>query len=145
MFSFWESIAAQFQTFILHGEQTLLEKDSPSSRTTKSSFFRRSINFGNVPFFLVGATNIFSELIQPLLKLLNFVLKQKPHILQLSEVLRSFGFLPLSGAGTGFVSILPLPLIFDLPENKTLYGKTSLKTALELLDTPFTTRSEAKA
>ena len=36
MFSFWESIAAQFQTFVLHGEQTLLEKDSPSSRTTKS-------------------------------------------------------------------------------------------------------------
>ena len=36
MFSFWERIAAQFQTFVLHGEQTLLEKDSPSSRTTKS-------------------------------------------------------------------------------------------------------------
>ena len=41
--------------------------------------------------FLVGATNIFSELIHPLLKLLNCVLKQQPHILQLSEVI-----------GTGF-------------------------------------------
>ena len=61
-------------------------------------------------FFLVGATNIISGLIQPLLKLLNFVLKQKPHILQSSEVLGSFGFLPLSQAGIGFVSgILPLP------------------------------------
>ena len=51
MFSFWESIAAQFQTFVLHGEQTLLKKDSPSSRTTKSQFFRRSTDFGNVSFF----------------------------------------------------------------------------------------------
>ena len=70
-------------------------------------------------FFLLGATNIISGLIQPLLKLLNFVLKQKPHILQSSEVLGSFGFLPLSQAGIGFVSgILPLP------ENTTLHGVT---------------------
>ena len=77
VFSFsliWESIAAQFLTFVSHGEQTLVEKDSPSSRTTKSSFFSRSANFGNVSPFLVGATNTFSELIHPLIKLPNCVL-----------------------------------------------------------------------
>ena len=69
VFSFsliWESIAAQFLTFVSHGEQTLVEKDSPSSRTTKSSFFSRSTHFGIVSPFLVGATNTFSELIHPL-------------------------------------------------------------------------------
>ena len=71
----WESIAAQFLTFVPHGEQTLVEKDSPSSRTTKSSFFSRSAHFGNVSPFLVGATNTFSELIHPLIKLSNCVLK----------------------------------------------------------------------
>ena len=72
-----ESIAVQFLT----GEQTLVEKDSPSSRTTKSSFFSRSIHFGNVSPFLVGATNTFSELIHPFVKLPNCVLRQQPHIL----------------------------------------------------------------
>ena len=92
------------------GEQTLVKEDSPSSRTTKSSFFRRSANFGNVSPFLVGATNTFSELIHLLIKLSNCVLK----FYNLSEELRSFGLLPLRGAGTGFVSVLlPLPLIFD--------------------------------
>ena len=101
-----ESIAVQFLT----GEQTLVEKDSPSSRTTKSSFFSRSANFGNVSPFLVGATNTFSELIHPLIKLPNCVLK----FYNLSEALGSFGLLPLRGAGTGFVGVLlPLPLIFD--------------------------------
>ena len=33
----------------------------------------------------------------------------------LSEALGTFGFLPLRGAGTGFVVVLPLPLIFDPP------------------------------
>ena len=33
----------------------------------------------------------------------------------LSEALGSFGFLPLRGAGTGFVVVPPLPLIFDPP------------------------------
>ena len=90
--------------------QTLVEKDSPSSRTTKSSFFSRSANFGNVSPFLVGATNTFSELIHPLIKLPNCVLK----FYNLSEALGSFGLLPLRGAGTGFVGVLlPLPLIFD--------------------------------
>ena len=107
----WESIAAQFLTFVPHGEQTLVEKDSPSSRTTKSSFFSRSAHFGNVSPFLVGATNTFSELIHPLIKLPNCVLK----FYNLSEALGSFGLLPLRGAGTGFVGVLPFPLIFDPP------------------------------
>ena len=72
------------------GEQTLVEKDSLSSRTTKSSFFSRSAHFGNVSPFLVGATNTFSELIHPLIKLPNCVLK----FYNLSEALGSFGLLP---------------------------------------------------
>ena len=47
-------------------------------------------------------------------------------------------------AGTGFVSVLPLPLIFDLPENTTFHGETTLETSLELLDVAFNTRFEAK-
>ena len=38
VFSFCKSIAVQFQTFVPHGKQTLLEKDSPSLRTTKVRF-----------------------------------------------------------------------------------------------------------
>ena len=87
MFSFsliWESIAAQFLTFV------------PVVRFSVS---------------LVGAANTFSELIHPLIKLPNCVLK----FYNLSEALGSFGLLPLRGAGTGFVGVLPLPLIFDPP------------------------------
>ena len=62
----------QFLTFVPHGEQTLVEKDYPSSRTTKSSFFSRSANFGNLSPFLVGAKNTFSELIHSLIKLQGF-------------------------------------------------------------------------
>ena len=87
-----------------------MEKDSPSSRTTKSSFFSRSAHFGNVSPFLVGATNTFSELIHPLIKLPNCVLK----LYNLSEALGAFNLLPLRGAGTGFVGVLPLPLILIL-------------------------------
>ena len=75
VFSFspmWESIAVQFLTFVPHGEQTLVEKDYPSWRTTKSSFFSRSANFSNVSPFLVGAKNTFSDLIHPLIKLQDF-------------------------------------------------------------------------
>ena len=89
-----------------------MEKDYPSSRTTKSSFFSRSANFGNVSPFLVGATNTFSELIHPLIKLPNCVLK----FYNLSEALGSFSFIPLRGVATGFVGLLlPLLLIFDPP------------------------------
>ena len=114
MFSFsliCESIAAQFLAFVLHREQTLVEKKSPSSRITKSSVFGRSAIFGIVSPFLVGPTNTFSELIHPLLKLPNCVLK----FYNLSEALGSFGLLPLRGAATGFVGVLALPLIFDPP------------------------------
>ena len=69
------------------------EERFPSSRTTQSSFIRKSANFGNVvsPFSSRGKkkSNIFSELIHPLLKLPNCVLKQQQHILQLSEALGS--------------------------------------------------------
>lgn len=47
-------------------------------------------------------------------------------------------------SSTGFVSVLPLTLIFDLPENTTLHRETTLETSLELLDAAFTTRFEAK-
>ena len=59
----------------------------------------------------------------------------------LSKALGSFGFLPLRGAGTGFVVVLPLSLIFDPPLYilhftiyTTLHREATLKTALELLD-----------
>ena len=71
-----------------------MEKDSPCSRTTKSSFFSRSAHFGNVSKFLVGATNTFSELIHPLEKLPNCVLKQQPHILQYIRSARLFRLSP---------------------------------------------------
>ena len=60
-----KSSAAQFQTFVPHGKQTLMNRDSPSLRKMQSLFFRRLATFGNVSPFLVGATNIFSELIDP--------------------------------------------------------------------------------
>ena len=47
---FCESIAVQFRTFIPHGEKPLVENDSPSSRTTKSSLFRGLANFSNVTY-----------------------------------------------------------------------------------------------
>ena len=136
MFSF-SLICETIATFVPHREQILVKKDSPSSRTTKSSFFSRSANFGNVSPFLVGATNTFSELIHPLIKLPNCVLK----FYNLSEALGSFGLLPLRGAGTGFVGVLPLPLIFAPPlyvlhfTTYTAYHReAALKTALEFVD-----------
>ena len=103
--------------FVPHGEQNFqnfVEKDSPSSRTTKSSLFSRSANFGNASPFLVGATKTLFVLIHPLLG---------------------------GTEGTGFVGVLPLPLIFDPPLNVldfTIYTtsnrEATLKTALELLD-----------
>ena len=57
------------------------------------------------------ATNTFSAFIHPLLKLPTCFWKQQPRILQLPEALGSFGLHPFRGAGTGFVGVLPLPLI----------------------------------
>ena len=129
-----------------------MEKDSPSSRTTKSSFFGRSAHFGNVSPFMVGATNPFSGLIHPLVKLPNCVLKQQPHFLQfVTEALGSFGFLPVQGAGTGFVVVLPLPHIFDPPLYSlhftiytTFHWEARLKSALELLDYSVKIRSQVQ-
>ena len=64
-------------SFVPHGEKTLVEKGSPSSRTTKSSFIRRSANFGNVSPFFVGTTNIFSALTHLPLKLPHCTRKQR--------------------------------------------------------------------
>ena len=71
-----------------------MEKDSTSLGTTNFSFFCRSAHFGNVSPFLVGATNTFSELIHPLVKLPNCVLKQQPHILQFIRSARLFRLSP---------------------------------------------------
>ena len=76
--------------------------------------------------FLVGAT--FSELVNLLLTLSNCVLKQRRNILQFIIWSAWLGFLPLWGAGTGLVGILPHPLIFYLPENTTLPMETMHKT-----------------
>ena len=91
----------------------LWRRDSPSSMKTKSSFFSRSANFGNVSPFRVGATNTFFEPIHLLIKLPNCVLK----FYYFSKALGSFGLLALLGAGTGFVGVLPLSLIFDPPHS----------------------------
>ena len=82
---------------------------------------------------LIGATNIFSELIHPLLKLPNCVLKEQLHILQLSEALGSaFSlFEKQEQALSAYCHFHPL--IFDLPENATLYTETTLKTAFAIL------------
>ena len=59
----------------------------------------------------------------------------------LSKALGSFGFLPLRGAGRGFVVVLLLSLFFDPPlyilhftTYTTFHREATLKTALELLD-----------
>ena len=91
-------------TFVPHGEQTLVEKDYPSSRITKSWFFStsiwwapgRSAHFGNVSPFLVGARNTLSELIHPLVKWPNCVLKLQLHILQFIRSARLFRLSPSS-------------------------------------------------
>ena len=69
----------------------------------------------------------------------------------LSEALGSFGFLPLRGAGTGFVVVLPLSLIFDPPLYilhftiyTTFHREATLKTALELLDYSVKIRSKVQ-
>ena len=71
---------------------TFVEKDSPSStgqRKVRLSEGRPILVTFHLSLVLVGATNIFSELIHPLLKLPNCVLKQQLQILQLSEALGS--------------------------------------------------------
>ena len=119
----------------------LVEKDSPSSRPTKSSFFSRSAHCGNVSPFLVGATNTFSELIHPLVKLPNCVLKQQPHILQFIRSARLFRLSPslrsrhrLLLSYYHFHSFLILHYIYYISLYTTFHREPTLKTALELLD-----------
>ena len=93
----------------------------------KSQFFSGSPNFGDVSPFLVNATNTFSELIHPLLKLPNCTLK----FYNLFEALTSFGLLPLR-----------YDIILHFTIYTTFYTEATLKAALELLDT--SSRLEAK-
>ena len=63
----------------------------------------------------------------------------------LSEALGSFGFLPLRGAGTGFVVVLPLPLyILHFIIYTTFHREATLKIALELLDYSVKIRSKVQ-
>ena len=76
VFSFsliWESIAEQFLTFVPHGGQNSWGERFSFLEDNEKFVFSRSANFGNVSPFLVGATNIFSELSHPLIKLPNRV------------------------------------------------------------------------
>ena len=130
----------QFLTFVPHREQTLVKKDSPSSRTTKSSFFSSSANFGNVSPFLVAATNTFSQLIHPLIKLPNCVLKQQLHILQFIRSIWLFRLSPSSRSRHRLCWRTATSIIFDPPLyilHFTIYTafhrEATLKTALEFL------------
>ena len=97
----------------------------------------RSVNFESVSPFLVATTNTFSELILPLLKCRTMFWNNSCTFYISSEELGSFDFLPLRGAGTGFVGVLPLPLIFypalyilHLPIYTIVQGEEKLKIAL---------------
>ena len=131
-----------------------MEKDSPSSRTTKSSFFSRSAHIGNVSPFLVGATNTFSELIHPLIKLPNCVLI----FYNLCEALGSLGLLPFEEQAQAllayychFHSFLILHVIYYVSQRSnanarcffllphTPYGRVRLaRFALKTLTSRFT-------
>ena len=104
--------------------------------TTKSSFIRRLANFGNVSLFSsTGRGN-------------KHLFRAYPSTLKIAELCfettaanstiiwsARLGFLPLREAGTGFVGVLPQfhLLMFDPPENTTLYTETTLKTAFAIL------------
>ena len=101
-------------------------------------------------FFLLGATNTFSELIHPLVKLPNCVLKQQPHILQFIRSTWHFRLSPSSRAGRLCV-VLPLPLIFDPPlliQHFTIYttfhSEATPKNALELRNYSVKIRSQVQ-
>ena len=111
---------------------TFVEKDSPSStgqQKVRLSEGRPILVTFHLSLVLVGATNIFSELIHPLLKLPNCVLKQQLQILQLSEALGSaFSLFERQEQSLSAYCHFHL-LMFDPPENTTLYTETTLKTA----------------
>ena len=124
-------------------KKNLMEKNSPSSRATKSSFVRRLANFGNVSLFSSSGNKHIFRAYPSTLKIAKLCFETTATH---SRIIWSaqLSFLLLWGTGTGFVGVLPLLLIFDLPENTTLHTETMLKTALQLLDTAFTTRFKAK-
>ena len=94
----------------------------------KSQFFSGSPNFGDVSPFLVNATNTFSELIHPLLKLPNCTLKFYNYFI------RSAQLFPLTPSSRRHILHFTIYTIF--------YTEATLKAALELLDT--SSRFEAK-
>ena len=114
---------------------TFVEKDSPSStgqQKVRLSEGRPILVTFHLSLVLVEATNIFSELIHPLLKLPNCVLKQQLQILQLSEALGSaFSLFERQEQALSAYCHFHL-LMFDPPENTTLYTETTLKTAFAI-------------
>ena len=123
-----ERIAAQFPPL---WRKILLRRGQQKVRLSEG---RPILVTFHVFLVLVGATDIFSELIHPVLKLPNCVLKQQLHILQLSEALGS-AFSRLFEKQEQALSAYCHfhPLIVDLSENTTLYTETTPKTAFAIL------------
>ena len=92
-----------------------MEKDSPSSRTTKGSFFSRSAHFGNVSPFLVGATNTFSDLIHSTRRIAELCFETTAAHSTIYPKRLALSAFSLFEEQAGFVVVLPLPLIFDPP------------------------------
>ena len=112
-----ERIAAQFPEFPPLWRKILRRR---GQRKVRLSEGRPILVTFHLFLVLVGATNIFSELIHPLLKLPNCVLKQQLHILQLSEAPGS-AFSLLVKQEQAFLAYRQFhPLMFYLPENTTL-------------------------
>ena len=117
----------------------------PSSRTTKSLFFSRSAHFGNVSPFLVGATKTFSELIHPLAKLLNCVLKQQPHILQFIRSARLFQLSPCSRSRHRLCCRTATSTIYTtFHYMHYISQRSNAKNCLELLDYSVKIRSKVQ-
>ena len=100
------SVAKEYRSPV----STFVEKDSPSSRTTKSSFIRSSANFDNVS--PLSSTNRGNK----------HIFRAYPSTLKIAELCfettaahstimwsARLGFLPLREAGTGFVGVLTHP------------------------------------
>ena len=142
VFSFsliWESIAAQFLTFVPHGEQNSCGERFSFLEDNEKFVFSRPANFGNDSPFLVGTTNTFSELIHPLIKLSNCVLK----FYNLSEALGSFSLTPPSRSRHRLCWRTATSTHFWSSSLYTTFHREAiLKTASEFLDTA--SRFEAK-
>ena len=138
-----ERIATLFLTFVPHGEKTVAEKKSPSSRTTKISFIRRSANFGNVsPFSSRGNKHIF---------------RAYPSTLKIAELCfettaahctiiwsARLGFLPLRLRNRLCRRTATFTHFWSSSKHYIAHGNNAHETSLELLDTAFTIRFEAK-